>query len=79
MQDEDEEEKDKIELTHKTSWLFGNYTLIKINGKLLEDIKVSNMNFYNDRFGKRNMTLQLNVPLDEYEIVINPNSKEKEK
>ena len=71
--------KDKIELTHIYKSFLNKYTLIKINGKLLEDITVNEIEFYNDSLGKRNMTFNLNIPLDKYEIVINQNSKEKEK
>lgn len=74
MQDKN---KDKIELINIYRSFLNKYTLIKINGKLLEDIRVNEMEFYNDSLGKLNMTLNLNIPLDKYEIAINQNSKEK--
>lgn len=71
--------KDKIELIYRYNSLLDNYTLIKINEKILRDITVSDMGYYTNNFGRRFMTLQLNIPLDKCEIVINQNSKEKEK
>ena len=71
--------KDKIELIYRYNSLLDNYTLIKINEKILRDITVSDMGYYTNNFGKLFMTLQLNIPLDKCEVVINPNIKEKEK
>lgn len=71
--------KDKIELTYIYNSLFSNYTSIKINEKLLEEIRVDDMEFYNNNFGKLFMKLQLHIPLDKYEIAINQDNKEKEK
>lgn len=71
--------KDKIELIYRYNSLLDNYTLIKINEKILKDITVSDMGYYTNNFGKLFMTLQLNIPLDKCEVVINPNIKEKEK
>ena len=72
-------EKDKIELIYRYNSLLDNYTLIKVNEKILRDITVSDMGYYTNNFGKLFMTLQLNIPLDKCEVVINPNIKEKEK
>lgn len=71
--------KDKIELIYRYNSLLDNYTLIKVNEKILRDITVSDMGYYTNNFGKLFMTLQLNIPLDKCEVVINPNIKEKEK
>lgn len=72
-------DKDKIELIYRYNSLLDNYTLIKVNEKILRDITVSDMGYYTNNFGKLFMTLQLNIPLDKCEVVINPNIKEKEK
>ena len=69
-------DKDKIELIHGTS--IDDYILIKVNGEFLKNMKISDMGFYNEGFGKRNMILKLNIPLDKYEIKIHSNSEEKE-
>ena len=71
--------KDKIELIYRYNSLLDNYTLIKVNEKILKDITVSDMGYYTNNFGKLFMILQLNIPLDKCEVVMNPNSKEKEK
>ena len=71
------EDKNKIDLIHRTGSVLNNYMLIKVNGKLLKNIKTSDMGFYND-FGKRNMVVKLHIPLDTYEITIHPDSKEKD-
>lgn len=71
--------KDKIELIYKYNSLLDNYTLIKVNETFLKDVTVSDMGYYTNNFGKLFMTLQLNIPLDKCEVIMNPNSKEKEK
>lgn len=73
------EDRDKIELIYKKSLLSDNHTLIKINGKLLRDIRVSDLGFCSYLIGEKNMTLKLNIPLDKYKIIINPDCEEKEK
>lgn len=70
------QDKDKIEIIHRTNSLLNNYTLIKLNGELLRGMRISDMGFYTDGFGTRNMTLKLNIPLDRYEIIIHPYNKE---
>lgn len=70
------EDKNKIEIMHKTNPLLNNYTLIKLNGELLRGMRVRNMGFFTDGFGTRNMILTLNIPLDRYEIIIHPYNKE---
>jgi len=73
------EDKNEIELIYKKSLLLDNYTLIKINGKLLKDIRIRDMGFCSDFSGNRDLTLSLKIPLDKYKIIINPDSEEKEK
>lgn len=70
------QDKDKIELIHRTNSVLNNYTLIKVNGELLRGMRISDMGFYIDGFGTRNMILKLNIPLDRYEIIIHPDNKE---
>lgn len=70
------QDKDKIELMHRTNSVLNNYTLIKVNGELLRGMRISDMGFYTDGFGTRNMILKLNIPLDRYEIIIYPDNKE---
>lgn len=69
--------KDKIELIYRYNSLLDNYTLIKVNEKILKDITVSDMGYYTNNFGKLFMALKLNIPLDKCEVVINPDNKEK--
>ena len=69
--------KDKIELAYRYNSLFDDSMSIKVNGNILKDIRVSNTGFYTDNFGKRNMILKLNIPLDKYEISINLDTEEK--
>ena len=71
--------KDKIELAYRYNSLFDDSMSIKLNGKILEDIRVSDMKSYTNNSGKRNVILKLNIPLDKYEISINSDSKEKDK
>ena len=71
--------KDKIELIYRYNSLLDNYTLIKVNEKILKDITVSDMGYYTNNFGKLFMALKLNIPLDKCEVVINPDNEEKEK
>ena len=71
--------KDKIELLYRNNSVVNKYILIKVNGEFLKDMKVSDMGFYTDGFGTRNMIVKLNIPLDKYEITIYPDSEEKEK
>ena len=73
------EDKNEIELIYKKSLLLDNYTSIKINGKLLKNIRISDLGFCSDFSGNRDMTLRLNIPLDKYKIIINPDGEEKEK
>ena len=73
------EDKNEIELIYKKSLLLDNYTLIKINGKLLKDIRIRDLGFCSDFSGNRDLTLSLKIPLDKYKIIINPDSEEKEK
>lgn len=79
MNENQDKDKNKIELIYKHKSLFNNYALIKINGKFLEDVRVCDIKFYDYSFEKNNMTLKLNIPLDKYEITINQDSEEKEK
>lgn len=72
------EDKQELELIHKKS-LLDNCALIKINGKLLKDIRVSDLGFFRDFSGNHNMILRLRIPLDKYKIIINPDCEEKEK
>ena len=69
--------KDKIELIYRYNSLLDNYTLIKVNEKILKDIEVSDMGYYTNNFGKLFMALKLNIPLDKCEVVINPDNEEK--
>lgn len=69
--------KDKIELIYRYNSLLDNYTLIKVNEKILKDITVSDMGYYTNNFGKLFMALKLNIPLDKCEVVINPDTEEK--
>ena len=69
--------KDKIELIYRYNSLLDNYTLIKVNEKILKDITVSDMGYYTNNFGKRNIILKLNIPLDKYEISLNSDTAEK--
>lgn len=71
------QDKNKIELAYRYNSLFDDSMSIKVNGNILKDIRVSNMEFYTDNFGKRNMILKLNIPLDKYEISINSDTEEK--
>lgn len=71
------QDKDKIELTYRYNSLFDDSMSIKVNGNILKDIRVSNTGFYTNNFGKRNMILKLNIPLDKYEISINSDTEEK--
>ena len=70
------QDKDKIELTYKSDRVLGRYTTIKINGIPLKNITFSDMEFYANVFGPRSMRLQLNIPLDKYEITINQEIEE---
>ena len=69
------EDKQELELIHKKS-LLDNYALIKINGKLLKDIRVSDMGFFRDFSANRDMILRIKIPLDKYKIIINPDGEE---
>ena len=69
--------KDKIELIYRYNSLLDNYTLIKVNEKILKDITVSDMGYYTNNFGKLFMALKLNTPLDKCEISINSYTEEK--
>ena len=69
--------KDKIELIYRYNSLLDNYTLIKVNEKILKDITVSDMGYYTNNFGKLFMALKLNIPLDKCEVLINPDTEEK--
>lgn len=71
------QDKHKIELAYRYNSLFDDSMSIKVNGEILKDIRVSNMGFYTDNSGKRNMILKLNIPLDKYEISINSDTEEK--
>lgn len=71
------QDKDKIELTYRYNSLFDDSMSIKLNGEILKDIRVSDMKFYTNNFGKRNIILKLNIPLDKYEVLINSDTEEK--
>nr|DAM70862.1 MAG TPA: beta porphyranase A [Caudoviricetes sp.] len=71
------QDKDKIELAYRYNSLFDDSMSIKLNGEILKDIRISDIGYYTSNFGRRFMTLQLNIPLDKYEISINSDTEEK--
>ena len=71
------QDKDKIELAYRYNSLFDDSMSIKLNGEILKDIRVSDMKSYTNNFGKRNIILKLNIPLDKYEVLINSDTEEK--
>lgn len=70
-------DKDKIELAYRYNLFFDDSMSIKLNGEILKDIRVSDIKSYTNNFGKRNMILKLNIPLDKYEVSISSDTEEK--